>query len=188
MPRVSGDFVWIFDDDDVALPTSIADRVAAFTPEAGAVFSKHFWGRSAADGRIEPGELIEWPEVDRSNVALTLMRGCFTTLQGALVRTASYRSVGPFREDCCGHRITTCSFAWCGVPRRAAAATDFHLSSARRAARCSRVAARRLRTEKVWARYDGLVGRRLRQDAALGEFLMPSVAARCPRRSSARRR
>ena len=77
MPQVGGDFVWIFDDDDVALPTSIADRLAAFTPEAGAVFSKHFWSRSAADGRIEPGELIKWPEVDNSSVALTLMRGCF---------------------------------------------------------------------------------------------------------------
>ena len=49
MPRVSGDFVWIFDDDDVALPTSIADRVARSPPDAGVVFSKHFWGRSAAD-------------------------------------------------------------------------------------------------------------------------------------------
>ena len=178
MSQVSGDFVWIFDDDDVALPTSIADRVAAFTAEAGVVFSKHFWGRSNADdGHIERGDLIKWPEVDDANVALTLMRGCFTTLQGALVRTACYRSVGPFREDLLRSQdydmlirlarrfrvemLPRPTFIFRRHEGQRGAAGVQHAASER---------------EKVWARYDGLVGRRLRQDAALGEYLAPPVS------------
>ena len=177
MPQVGGDFVWIFDDDDVALPTSIADRVAAFTAEAGVVFSKHFWGRSNADGRIERGDLITWPEVSRANVALTLMRGCFTTLQGALVRTACYRSVGPFREELLRSQdydmlirlvrrfhvelLPRPTFIFRRHEGQRGAAVLLHAASER---------------EKVWARYDGLVGRRLRQDAALGEYLVPPVS------------
>ena len=143
-----------------ALPTSIADRVAAFTAEAGVVFSKHFWGRSNADdGRIERGDLIKWPEIDDANVALTLMRGCFTTLQGALVRTACYRSVGPFREDLLRSQdydmlirlarrfrvelLPRPTFIFRRHEGQRGAAGVQHAASDR---------------EKVWARYDGLVG------------------------------
>ena len=176
MPQVGGDFVWVFDDDDVALPTSIADRLAAFTPEAGAVFSKHFWSRSAADGRIEPGELIKWPEVDNSSVALTLMRGCFTTLQGALVRTACYRSIGPFREELLRSqdydmliRLVR-RFPIELLPRPT---FIFRRHEGQRGSAALRHAASE--RDRVWARYDGLLGRKLRQDTALGEYLVPPV-------------
>ncbi len=141
-------------------------------------FSKHFWGRSNADdGHIERGDLIKWPEVDDANVALTLMRGCFTTLQGALVRTACYRSVGPFREDLLRSQdydmlirlarrfrvelLPRPTFIFRRHEGQRGAAGVQHAASER---------------EKVWARYDGLVGRRLRQDAALGEYLAPPVS------------
>lgn len=176
MPRVTGDFVWIFDDDDVALPTSIADRVAAFRPDVGAVFSKHYWGTSGANG-IEAGDLIEWPKVDRSNVALTLMQGCFTTLQGALVRTQCYRSIGPFREDLLRSQDYDMLIRLARSVRVELLPVPtfiFRRHQGQRGAAAARHDA--ADRQKVWARYDAMVGRALRGDAALGEFLAPPVA------------
>lgn len=175
MPHVTGDFVWIFDDDDVALPTSIADRLAAFTPDVGAVFSKHYWGVTGASG-IVVGELIEWPKVDRSNVALTMMQGCFTTLQGALVRTRCYHRIGPFREELLRSQdydmlirlARSVPVALLPVPT-----FIFRRHQGQRGAAAVRHEA--VDREKVWARYDAMVGRALRSDAALGEFLAPRV-------------
>jgi hypothetical protein len=176
MPLVTGDFVWIFDDDDVALPTSIADRVAAFTPDTGVVFSKHYWGTSGPDGHIERGELLEWPDVDPSSIALTLMRGCFTTLQGALVRTECYRRVGPFREELLRSqdydmliRLARC-FTAALLPQPTFV---FRRHDGQRGAPGSRHAA--ADREKIWARFDAIVGRRLRAESVLGEYLVPPV-------------
>jgi hypothetical protein len=176
MPHVTGDFVWIFDDDDVALPTSIADRLAVFEPQAGAVFSKHFWGCSGESGRIERGELIKWPEVNASNVGLTMMRGCFTTLQGALVRTQCYREVGPFREELLRSQdydmLIRLVRRFPVVLLREPTFVFRRHSGQRGGAQVQHAAAER---DRVWAKYDAMVGRRLRQDAVLGEFLVPSV-------------
>jgi hypothetical protein len=173
MPRVTGDFVWIFDDDDVALPTSIADRIAAFEPATGAVFSKHYWGVTGAGG-IVPGELIEWPIVDQSHLALKLMQGCFTTLQGALVRTESYRRVGPFREELLRSQdydmlirlVRSVPVVLLPVPT-----FIFRRHEGQRGAAAVRHDA--ADREKIWARYDAMVGRALRREASLGEFLAP---------------
>ncbi len=101
MPLVTGDFVWFFDDDDVALPTSIADRVAVLlgNPTAGLVLARHYWGTTSANGRIEAQSETQWPDINQSNILLTMMRGCFTMLQATLIRTDCMRTVGPFREE-----------------------------------------------------------------------------------------
>ena len=66
------------------------------------------------------------------------MRGCFTTLQGALVRTACYRSVGPFREDLLRSQDYDMLIR---LARRFRVEllppTDIHFPSARRAARAA---------------------------------------------------
>lgn len=101
MSHVSGDYVWVFDDDDVALPTANELRLRALfaRPEAGFVVSNHLWGRSRANGTIEPVRANRLPAVDEASFLLTLMQGCFVHHNSALVRTQCYREVGPFRED-----------------------------------------------------------------------------------------
>ena len=46
---VQGELVWLFDDDDVALPDAIEKRVAALAscPGAGFVYSPHYLGTDA---------------------------------------------------------------------------------------------------------------------------------------------
>lgn len=178
LPRVNGDYVWVFDDDDVALPDSIATRLRALQehPDAGVVFSRHRWGASRADGRIQAQEEIAWPAVSESNLLLTLMRGCFTTLQGALARTDSYRAAGPFREELLRSqdydmlvRLARCS----GVVLLDRPTFIFRRHGDQRGPATLRHAVDE--REKLWARYDGMLGRALRREAELGEFLAPPV-------------
>jgi hypothetical protein len=176
MPLVTGDFVWIFDDDDVALPSSIADRVDAFRPDIGVVFSKHYWGSSSPSGRVVQGDPIDWPSLDEGSIALTLMRGCFTTLQGALVRTECYRSVGPFREDLLrsqDYDMLIRLARGCRVGLLPRPTFIFRRHEGQRGAAAARHAAGE--REAIWAHYDAMVGRWLRRDATLGEFLAPAI-------------
>ena len=176
LERVTGDLVWVFDDDDVALPGSIADRLEVLRdkPDCGLVLSRHHWGASSASGAIEAVSEATWPPVDASSVLLTLMKGCFTTLQGALVRTACYRTVGPFREDLL--RSQDYDMLLRLVRRFPVAFLDRPTYIARRHGgvrgpdAVRHAAADR---EQIWARYDGLLGKHLRREAVLGDFLCP---------------
>ena len=178
LKRVTGDYVWVFDDDDVALASSIADRLDVLEgkAESGLVLARHFWGATSASGAIEVRSESRWPPVDASNVILTLMRGCFTMLQGALVRTDCYHTVGPFREDLL--RSQDYDMLLRLVRRYPVAFLDKPTYILRRhdGAR-GPVGARHeaVDREQVWARYDGLLGQHLRRDAALGEYLSPST-------------
>jgi hypothetical protein len=176
LTHVTGDYVWVFDDDDVALPRSIADRLEVLegNPGCGLVLARHHWGVSSSYGTIEARSESLWPPVDASNVLLTLMRGCFTTLQGALVRTGCYREVGPFREDLL--RSQDYDMLLRLVRRFPVAFLDKPTYIARRHGGARGPAALRHAAEEreqVWARYDGLLGQHLRREAALGDFLSP---------------
>ena len=176
MTRVTGDYIWVFDDDDVALPMSIADRLEVFErkPDIGLVIARHYWGTDSASGEIEVGSETQWPGVDSTNVLLTLMHGCFTMLQGALARTACYRSVGPFREDLL--RSQDYDMLVRLVRQFPVGFLDKPTYILRRHGGDRGTAAIRHAAsdrEQVWARYDRLLGKHLRRDAALGEFLSP---------------
>lgn len=176
LTRVTGDFVWVFDDDDVALPSSIADRleVLAGRPDVGLVLARHFWGASSASGAIEVRSESTWPPVNSSNVSLTLMLGCFTMLQAALVRTSCFRAVGPFREDLL--RSQDYDMLLRLVRRFPVSFLDKPTYILRRHEGVRGPAAIRHAAgerEQVWAKFDGLLGIHLRNDASLGEFLSP---------------
>jgi len=181
LTRVTGEFVWVFDDDDAALPGSIADRLEVLQrkPDCGLVLARHCWGVSSPTGTIEATSETRWPPVDSSNVTLTLMRGCFTMLQAALVRSDCYRLVGPFREDLL--RSQDYDMLLRLVRRFPVAFLDKPTYILRRhegergPAAVRHAAADR---ERVWARYDGLLGKHLRRDATLGEFHSPPVSGR----------
>jgi len=178
LPRVTGDYIWVFDDDDVALPTSIEVRLRALqaSPGAGVVFSRHRWGASGPDGRIEAQEEIAWPAVGESNLLLTLMRGCFTTLQGALARTGSYRAAGPFREELLrsqDYDMLIRLARHCRVVLLDQPTFIFRRHGDQRGPATLRHAVDE--RERLWARYDGMLGRALRSEAELGEFLAPPV-------------
>lgn len=98
LEEARGDFIWIFDDDDVALPDAIETRLAvlAANPEAGFVYSQHYYGSDGPDGRIVRGRLHVVPEHDPDTFFQDLMLGCFFHLATALVKRELYLQLGGF--------------------------------------------------------------------------------------------
>jgi glycosyltransferase involved in cell wall biosynthesis len=174
LPRVRGDYVWLFDDDDVALPESIATRAAFLdrNPDVGFVVTGHFWGRDGDDGRIARDSRYRPLQVPAPVRFVQLLKSCHFTLQSALVRRACYESVGPFDETM--HRSEDYE-----MMVRLARAFEFAVldeptfvfrrhAGARGAKGVRHAAADR---DRVHLDYDGRLGKRMRESLPLRDYL-----------------
>ena len=99
LPHVTGDYLWIFDDDDVALPPALARLVAPLeaNPEAGFSYGRCALAESLPDGRIGPAlGLAGRPNPRARGFFPTMLEG--NLLSGAMLfaRTACYRALGGY--------------------------------------------------------------------------------------------
>jgi len=102
MSRVIGDYVWVMDDDDVALPDALQRHIEILEqrPEVGFTYSSHCLAYTRPDnGRIIPGPEIPLPHFSEDEFFIRLMERNFLTHAGIVVRTSCYRKVGPFNTD-----------------------------------------------------------------------------------------
>lgn len=101
LPLLTGDWVWLFDDDDVATPDSLALRLEALKSRPGVdfVYSSHFVGRNAPDGSIQCERLYEIPVLSGEAIFLELTRACFFNLQGTLIGRHCFAIAGAFDES-----------------------------------------------------------------------------------------
>ena len=101
MPLVRGAYVWIFDDDDIALPENLERHLAVLQvdPEIGFAYSGCSVIRTHPDGRIEDlGRLQTQPAAD-DEIFPRMLEQNFLQQQAMLVRTRCYREIGPFDAD-----------------------------------------------------------------------------------------
>ena len=98
MPKVRGEYLWIFDDDDIALPQNLERHLAVLEahPEAGFVYSAYSVILSHSDGRVEHRGRPKMPDVPEDEIFLRMLELNFMQQQAMLVRTRCYREVGPF--------------------------------------------------------------------------------------------
>ena len=96
MPRVEGDLVWIFDDDDLALPQALERHLQYFEshPEIDLTYSA-----LVLEGPGLPRTEVALPEVEEGGLFRALLPRNFLFQQGMLVRSSCYAQVGPFAED-----------------------------------------------------------------------------------------
>jgi glycosyltransferase involved in cell wall biosynthesis len=102
MPSVSGEYFWIMDDDDVALPDALSRHVDLLKsdPGLGWTYSSYIKATSRPDnGRINPDGEMPLPVFAEDEFLIRLLEECFLVHPTILVRTACYRELGPFRED-----------------------------------------------------------------------------------------
>jgi glycosyltransferase involved in cell wall biosynthesis len=102
MPSVTGDYLWIMDDDDVALPDALSRHVALLESDSGLGWTYSSYIKSTSrpdDSRINPGAEMPLPEFAGDEFLIRLMEECFLVHPTILVRTACYRKLGPFRAD-----------------------------------------------------------------------------------------
>ena len=171
-----GELIWVFDDDDVALPNAIADRVKVLQsrPEAGFVYSPHYYGSDRADGKILRGRLHTMPEHDESNFLLELMKGCFFHLATALVRAEAYRAVGGFDTGLLSSEdydiqlrlVQAFPAAYCAEPT-----FIFRQHMGLRGAKAIRYGGNQ--RAKIFRRFDQRVGQKLRANLTMGDYLVP---------------
>jgi glycosyltransferase involved in cell wall biosynthesis len=102
MARVTGDYVWIMDDDDVALPDALERHTQLLEghPEYGWTYSSFINSTTRSeDGRILPHGENLLPSFPEDEFLIRLMEGCFLIHPTIVVRTACYREVGPFLTE-----------------------------------------------------------------------------------------
>jgi glycosyltransferase involved in cell wall biosynthesis len=102
MEQVTGEYVWIMDDDDVAISDALKRHVTILEkrPEVGWTYSSYVEANTCEQtARIAPEAEKRLPDFPEEEFLINLMEECFLIHPTILVRTTSYRQIGPFRTD-----------------------------------------------------------------------------------------
>jgi glycosyltransferase involved in cell wall biosynthesis len=175
MPLVRGDYLWILDDDDPAMPNALELhlKVLEADPVAGFTYSASYHGTTQPDeGRIKIAWLEPLESVPDDEIYPRLLESFFFHQSTMLVRTSCYRKVGPFDTQLLrsqdyemilrigrhfeGRRIgepTICIRRHSGV--RGPASNRFPADMSR----------------SKWREYDRMIFNRLRKELELQEYL-----------------
>ena len=97
--KVTGDYVWIMDDDDVAMSDALERHVAILEsrPEIGWTYSSYIESTTNRENlRIVPQREKALPNFSAEEFLVRLMEQCFLIHPTILVRASCYREVGPF--------------------------------------------------------------------------------------------
>ena len=98
LKHISGEYVWIFDDDDIAHPELVKSHMAIFDsqPEVGFVYSGYaFFEGEDANNVIET---VEAPALPEGEMVGSLLTGNFISGVSVLVRKGCYDRVGWYDE------------------------------------------------------------------------------------------
>ena len=101
LPRARGDYLWLFDDDDVALPEAIERRleVLQVRRELGWIFSSHYVGKTGLNGSIVRGAQMEVKALPESDLLYRLLLECFFYLQSCLFHRTCFAKIGKLNES-----------------------------------------------------------------------------------------
>jgi hypothetical protein len=96
LDRVTGDLVWIMDDDDIAMPDALAALTAPFVNNPALVMTYGGMTRFTQDDQDNPDAVVEYPDDDRPFL-VQLMEDCFITGHPCvLVRRDRLEALRPF--------------------------------------------------------------------------------------------
>ncbi|WP_254695224.1 glycosyltransferase [Leisingera sp. NJS201] len=100
--QARGDWIWICDDDDIALPHAAETLSALLLANPSAGFAAGGYKRFS--NAPETGEPVlsgpgYWPDLSEGSVLRHLLEDIFLFQNATLVRRSCYEAVGPFRED-----------------------------------------------------------------------------------------
>ena len=98
MALVRGEYLWIFDDDDIAVPQSLERHLAVLEahPEVDFTYAGCVIIQSHPDGRVEHKGPLPMPDVPEDEMFSRMLEQNFMQLQAMLVRTRCYREIGLF--------------------------------------------------------------------------------------------
>jgi len=102
LAEIDGGYVWICDDDDIALPDA-AERLGAALDGGGAGFAYGSYLRFEEDAATHRRKVFGpgyWPTPDETqDLFAALLDDFFVFEFASLIRRDAFQAVGPFRED-----------------------------------------------------------------------------------------
>lgn len=179
LSQVKADYVWIFDDDDVALPDGLERMVLPLVPrpDCGYSYSSFYITDSDPEtGRIGKVRCeFKLPDVETRGALPPLLEANYLCGAGLLARTACYAKVGLFDPQLVRAQDYEMAIrlarAFAGI--RAPGGATFHYrqhEGVRGSLRDSFPAHER---GERWRHYDRIFFRRLYQELPLDEYLPP---------------
>lgn len=101
LPQAKGDYIWLFDDDDVALPDSIEKRLGVMEEnrDYGFVGSGHLYGHDGPGGGLVVDRARYAPSYSRESGFYRILVDCCFSLSSVLARRECYDKVGGFDES-----------------------------------------------------------------------------------------
>lgn len=100
LPHATGEFIWIFDDDDIAEPDALEKLFHALqeNPHCGFAYGEYdlFTVDDSGRMRLTP---VNFASLNGKSLYLALMERSFILQPGLLVRKSCYAKVGPFDES-----------------------------------------------------------------------------------------
>jgi glycosyltransferase involved in cell wall biosynthesis len=180
LKHVRGEYLWIFDDDDVALPDALERMVAPLHggPEYGFSFAPFHFTASDTDNRIgEVMHTLEIPDLKKRGFLIPLLESNFLGGAALFARTACYDKVGRFdpallrsQDYDMAIRIAR---AFEGVQAPGGATFHYRQHDSLRGSTSDRFEAGKQRIK--WLEYDQKIFRRLYVTLPLSEYLPPGT-------------
>ena len=179
LAKVSGDYVWIFDDDDVALPDALQRFVEPLEkhPEHGFSFSSYYYSVESQGNkriaRIQGQSPI--PDFETRGFLIPLMEWNFLGGAALFARTAVYDHVGEFTQDLLRSQdyemAIRIALHFTGIRVKGEATFHYRQHAGVRGNLRDRFAARE--KNKYWLKYDQVFFRRLYNTLPLEKYLPP---------------
>ncbi len=183
MAKVMGDYVWIMDDDDVAMSDALERHVAILEsrPEIGWTYSSYIESTTnQEDLRIIPQREKTLPNFPEEEFLVRLMEQCFLIHPTIVVRASCYQEVGPFEPDLlrCQDYEMAVRLARRFPCARVAGPTIYYRmhGGARGSTRDSFKAGQ---IQEKWLEYMQVFIRKLRKEMPLSEYLPGRQAPHC---------
>lgn len=179
LERTSGEYIWIFDDDDVALPDVLERFVEPLEghPEYGFSYSTFFYSATRAkDGRI--GRVLresKIPDIRKRGFLIPLLESNFLGGAAIFVRTSCYKQVGNFDSELLRSQdynmAVRLARGFKGIQVRGGATFHYRQHKGLRGNLKDRFFSRF--ALKKWLHYDQIFFRGLYRELPLSEFLPP---------------
>lgn len=101
LKHVTGDLVWIFDDDDLAVPTALETLVGLLeaNPAADMAYGRHERFSDDGSGELRKLGTGYWTNCDSGQFLTATLDDMFAHQQGMIVRKSLYDQVGAFDES-----------------------------------------------------------------------------------------
>lgn len=178
LERCTGDWVWFFDDDDVAEPDALERMLAALDrdPAADFAYSSQIIGRERADGELVRERVVKLPPVAPERLFVYAQKQYPFLTQGMLIGRPALQAVGGFDlrylrgQD---YELYMRLFRrYRGVPVQGPTFVWRVHDGPRGPKQHQHDGAKR---GKVWMEYSAMMGRELRAELPLGEYLYPKL-------------